>query len=298
MGFLKFVRDGGVVACALVFSLGVHAGVFTCFSVIRISGEDDATQPVQNSVTVAQVRQVAQRQRLLPKPKIKQLELDCVSQNQKLEVEGLPRNTTDYKINVDHSFNSVTDSDIWSYSSAESSGTEFFGSKTSLRKICYVVDASGSMQGRLGVVRRQLIDSIESLDPDQFFYVIFFHGSKLIELGDGKMIRASRKSMAKANRFIDSVYFEGPTNAMEAIKRAMVIKDSSGNSPELIYFLSDGFDLDTSSTIDFAGLIENLRKRLAPKARINTIGFWVDEHDRDILGKISRFSGGEFVNVD
>ena len=147
------------------------------------------------------------------------------------------------------------------------------------------------------MVRRKLKDSIEKLQPDQFFYIIFFQGNRLVESGSGRMCRATPKSKSKAVGFINGVYFEGPTNALNAIKRAMSIKDSLGKSPELIYFLSDGFDLGAGDTTDFAGMIENLRKTLAPATRINTIGFWVEDRDREILKKISINSGGDFVSI-
>ncbi len=104
--------------------------------------------------------------------------------------------------------------DVWSQ------GVEFFGQFTDVRKICYVVDCSGSMHGRLGLVKQQLKTSIASLQPDQFFYIIFFlQGDRLIESGDTYLIRATPHTKAKAYDFIDSVRPAGTTEPLNALNR-------------------------------------------------------------------------------
>ncbi len=77
----------------------------------------------------------------------------------------------------------------------------------------------------------------------------------------------------------------------------MQIRDYSGNTCGLIYFLSDGFDLTQAGTETFAQQVEKLRKRLAPSVIINTIGFWTQTGDREILENVAKQSGGEFVHV-
>ncbi|AQT68419.1 marine proteobacterial sortase target protein [Anaerohalosphaera lusitana] len=178
--------------------------------------------------------------------------------------------------------------------------TEFFGSRTSQRKICYVVDCSGSMLGFFSRVRDQLAASINSLKPDQYFYVIFFHGDELIESGDGRFKRASRSAKAEAIDFVRSIRPGGATNAERALRRAMLIRDHSGNPAQQIYFLTDGFDFaspdpDVVSTFT-RDILEKVRL-LAPRVRISTIGFWVEPADEEVLRSLARLTQGDFVNL-
>ena len=81
------------------------------------------------------------------------------------------------------------------------------------------------------------------------------------------------------------------------MKRATRIRDDSGFSPSIIYFLTDGFELTTEDVQQFSQKIANLWKRFAPMTRINTIGFWPQSDDRKMLETIAKQSGGEFVLV-
>jgi hypothetical protein len=174
---------------------------------------------------------------------------------------------------------------------------EFFGSFTDQRKVCYLVDCSGSMKGVFSRVRRELTNSIQNLQLDQYFYIIFFGGDRLIEIGDGRMIRATRQAKDAAYGFIDSVRPAGKTNALAALEKAVQIRDSAEASPAVIYFLTDGFDLTTEDTHRFVQKVANLVRRFAPTTKINTIGFWTQGDDREMLETIAKQSGGEFVFI-
>ena len=176
-------------------------------------------------------------------------------------------------------------------------GVEFFGSWTDQRKVCYLVDCSGSMQGIFGRVRKKLKESIGNLQPDQYFYIIFFGSEKLFEFGNGRLLRATREAKSAACEFIDSARPAGRTNALVAMERAVKVRDESGHSPAVIYFLTDGFELTTKDVPRFSQKIVNLLKRFAPATKINTIGFWPQSQDRRMLETIARQSGGEFILV-
>ena len=57
-------------------------------------------------------------------------------------------------------------------------------------------------------------ESVRTLAPDQYFYIIFFGDGKLHELADGKMLRASPKSKARrptpARMLVGSAQFRSP----------------------------------------------------------------------------------------
>jgi Mg-chelatase subunit ChlD len=154
------------------------------------------------------------------------------------------------------------------------------------------------MQGLFGRVRSQLKSSIASLAPDQYFNIIFFSDGRLLELSKGGLLRATEKAKLSAYDLADRVRPSGQTNASEGLVRAMSIRDNRGNSPQLIYFLTDGFDLNQISDKRFSFMVESQRKRLASNTRINTIGFWTQQSDRKILQRISSLSGGEYTEID
>jgi hypothetical protein len=300
---LKTVRlrvfGGGVGVLAFLFSLGVHAVLFVLFSFVHVSGEDGVEGRLEPaSISVAQIQKAVSQVPVVPKPMVKRVEVGNGQGKRALEVEVGPRKKAAYLEGDAASFSGQFDGESLAGQFESRPLTEFFGSSTNLRKICYVVDASGSMQGRLGMVVKQLKESIGKLEADQYFYIIFFRGDGLVESGKGVLVRATSKAKSRAYAFIDSIRFEGPTNAVNAIKRSMMIRGSGGESAQQIYFLSDGFDFENEDSPDFVGMVENVRKRLAPSVRINTIGIWVERQDEKILRAIAADSGGAFVGLE
>ncbi len=125
---------------------------------------------------------------------------------------------------------------------------EFFGHKTQARRLAFVVDCSGSMFGRMELVKSQLRQSIASLKPDQFFSVLFFSGNgQTVESGGGQLRRATASQKQKALAMVESVTPGGRTQALPALKRALELREPSRRQVEVIYFLTDGFDLDESA---------------------------------------------------
>lgn len=300
---VKFVRrlvfGWGVGVWAFMFSLFVHGVLFWVISFVDVSGGVSAAGRLEPAViSVAQIQKASSLSAVVPKPMVKRVEIGNGVGKRPLELDAIQQKKPVYSEGYVGDVGEESEGGLLAGQFESGPSTDFFGSGTNLRKICYVVDASGSMQGRLGMVRRQLKESIGKLEPDQYFYVIFFRGDGLVESGKGVLVRATAKAKSKAYDFIDSISFEGPTNAVKAIERSMKIKDFGGQSPQQIYFLSDGFDIETEKTPDFAGMVEKMRKKLAPSVRINTIGIWIERQDEKILRAIAASSGGEFVGME
>jgi len=176
---------------------------------------------------------------------------------------------------------------------------DFFGGSLAAERICFVTDCSGSMFGWMGLVRAQLRQAVENLAPNQFFSTLFFHeGNVILESGSGSLVRASADSRQKAIDLIESILPEGPTAALPALRRAMELKTPAGHGVELIYFLTDGFDLDETGAAGFIREVLALRKKLAPESVIHTIGFWADPEGRQILEILAAQTGGIFIPVD
>ena len=292
--------DRRLTVVAALASVAVHVLVLIVFGAVRLSrgpsgGGANASPPV-----VAQIQQLLERSPVTPKPKTQPIFAShrlIPAGKRPLDVAGIGKNELD-----------VPTVDVWQdardpleFSDATGRGTRvsFFDQETTVRKICYVVDCTGSMHGRLGHVKEQLTRSIQKLEPDQFFYIIFFlDGHRLLETGGGKMVRATPAAKARAQTFIASARPSGATNAVQALRRAMEIRDSLGRGPQLIYFLTDGFDLGEDVGIDdFVAQIEQVRRQYAPQTRIHTIGFWTEPGDVEILKRVAAQSGGVFTNV-
>jgi len=292
---------GSITIWAWLVSLGIHIGLLAVFAFVEFSQFSNISSPAtESTVTITQIEKLTKQSRIWPKPKIKRL-----LPNQRTAVRKKPMDFSGrVKIKPSNKprqlpkISGAGSIALLSAGGVLSDTVEFFGQKTNRRKICYVVDCSGSMQGLLGRVRKQLKDSIANLQPDQYFYIIFFRGEQLLESGHGRLVRATTKTKSAAYDFIDSARPGGTTNAINALERAMRIRDQLGRSAELIYFLTDGLDLEGSHTARFGRLVENLRKKLAPAVKINTIGFWAQHADCEILRAVARRSGGEFINIE
>jgi len=302
-------RSGSVTFWAWAVSIAVHLAVLTIFGVVRFShSQATVEQRPAPTTKISRVEKFIQASPVIPKPRVKRLVRENITVREsstKARERLLPPNPTfnaPQPISQDFSNGILPASPVErDWSSIESANPpneiEFFGSRTQERKVCYVVDSSGSMQGMFGQVRDNLKKSIEALQPDQYFYIIFFGGKELLEFGDGRLLRATPKAKSAAYSFIDSVQAFGQTNALAALERAVQVRDSSGNGPAVIYFLTDGFELTAENTQKFPQKISNLLREFSPRTKFNVIGFWPVESDRNILETIAEQSGGECVLI-
>jgi hypothetical protein len=294
------VRSGSTRFWAWTVSITVHLIVLVFFGVAKFSQAkaQDRQQPMATA-KINRIKKLIETSGVIGKPKIKPPNSNFTSKT----AETL---STDQIFDIPM----LSSADIADFTSPSvSTGplspgdcilphrVEFFGAWTDERRLCYVVDCSGSMKGLFGRVRKELKTSIESLQPDQYFSIIFFSGGKIFEFGNGSLIRATRKAMLVACDFIDSVRPAGRTNALTALERAVRIGDDNLYGPSVIYFLTDGFELTAEDTQRFPQKVTSLLNRFAPSAKINTIGFWPTSDDREMLEAIARQSGGEFVFI-
>ncbi len=295
-------RSSGVALLALSVSIAVHVLILAAFGVLRFSGSE--SQTILQAKPTGQIIQSLEQIHIpvvIGKPKvIRARTREAMSRPQLIErTAALFGTGTDApKCDFSSAASSFSALELQSESVALMAGTEFFGVVATGRKVCYVVDCSGSMKGIFGRVRRELAESIRRLGQDQYFGIIFFGGDRLREFSGGRLVRASSKSKSLACDFIDSVRPAGRTNAFAALKRAMEVRDASGQGASVVYFLSDGFDLSDDLGGSFAYRARDMMSRLSGDVRIYTIGFWCRKDDRRMLEEIAKQSGGEFVSVD
>ncbi|MBW8001043.1 MAG: VWA domain-containing protein [Planctomycetes bacterium] len=300
-GIFRTTRYGSVTFWAWVASIAVHLIVLLVFGVMKFS--QSVPLKLQNAIPMASVTAVKKIINAMPvvsKPKIKRdTQSPFVKKvNHPVSAETVFETESLAAVNIDD-LAETRDSrdDTLAAELVISHRIEFFGSYSDERKVCFVVDSSGSMKGVLGQVKNKLKKSIQSLQADQYFYIIFFGSDRLFESGNGRLIRASAQAKAKAYDFIDGMEAAGKTNAIVALERAVKIRDNSGFGAAVIYFLTDGFEL-TNKNNGIVWKITQLLNQYAAKTKINTIGFWPDRNDRTMLQAIARQSGGEFVMIN
>ena len=138
--------------------------------------------------------------------------------------------------------------------------SKFFGTGGNARKICFVVDRSGSMLDSFDFVKRELKQSIRDLQPVQSFHVMFFSAGEPLEYPAKRLVSATVQNKEKVYKWIDNVVNQGQTNPEKALMRAIKLK------PELVYFLTDG-DFDRKIIFTLRRVNEDKR------VKINAIAF-------------------------
>ena len=286
-----------VSSVACLVSIGFHVILLIVFGLIRFSHSplpENVSNPPQTSLN--RINKLLDRDIVIPKPKVKPL-TSSLANKTVLSLPGeKPILARPNQSGLANNF-SKDSAELVSYGDFFSRTVEFFGCASDERKICYVVDCSGSMTGLFNRAKTELKESITDFRQDQFFSIIFF-GQELFEFSDGKFTRATNKSKSAVKCFIDSISPKGTAEATaaEALKKAMQIRDSRGNYPAVIYFLTDGSDLNGENR-NFTDQVITLRKQLAPKVKIYTVGFWAQPGDREQLNQIANQTGAEFVLV-
>ena len=303
---VRRARIGSVALWAWMVSVSVHLAVVVLFGVVRFP-QCKAQELLMPSPTakITRIKELIEATPAIPKPKVKKPSKSYIARSSDRMLPGhdvfggvglgsragaysrpeLPKPST-----VQSFSSSLRDAGL-------PQRIEFFGSSTDERKVCYLVDCSGSMQGIFGRVRKELKESIGKLQPDQYFYIIFFGGGRLFESGEGRLVRATQIAKSAAYYFIDSIKPAGQTNALQAWERAVQVRDGDGASPSLVYFLTDGFEITTEGAQSLNERIAELLGQLPPGTRVNTIGFWPASDDRELLETMARQSGGESVII-
>ncbi len=148
------------------------------------------------------------------------------------------------------------------------------------KRLVYVIDFSGSMQGeRFEAARFELLKAIKSLSEDMDFFVIFFDDGELPMPAPG-MLPATKETKDRMCEWIWSIECRGGTNPTGAMLRALALK------PETAWLLSDGnFDPAVCDAIANANP--------GKKVSIHTIAFH-DPAGEDVLKRIAAENRGDY----
>ncbi|MBM3965592.1 MAG: hypothetical protein FJ308_11095 [Planctomycetes bacterium] len=119
-------------------------------------------------------------------------------------------------------------------------GASFFGTYAAGHRFVFVIDSSKSMlQGtRWPTLRRELIRAIQSLSPDQEFFVISFDAQAHPMFGKlpplGKFLHPTKDNIYRLNQWVGSIVHGSDTLPATSLGIAMQLK------PDAIFLLSDG----------------------------------------------------------
>lgn len=285
----QLAQTGKVRYWALVISVAVHAGALAVFTGIRLSSGRAEPSSQRCDVSMQMIEKVTEAPAPKPIPKVKPVEKviqTAESQPQPL-VAAEPQEPVEEVADVEPILAEPTVQPV-----------EFFGQKSTVQRVCYVVDCSGSMYGQMYRVKERLKTSILNLNSGHAFCILFFTGGRQIQMtGSGRLQAATPAAKSEAIALIDQVRPGGSTDAAGALETAMRLRSADGYPSQVIYFLTDGFDLDEGGALQFVEKIETQRKKLAPDVVLHTIGFWPQETDRKMLDVLAGLTGGGYTEV-
>ena len=128
------------------------------------------------------------------------------------------------------------------------SRASFFGAQAEGNRFVFVIDSSGSMRGpRWEALCKELIRAIQSLSPDQDFFVISFDSAAHPMFGisppKGMYLKAVKKNVDRLQNWIRSIEHGRQTFPASAVGIAMKLE------PDAIFLLSDG-EINDSTVAD------------------------------------------------
>ena len=290
------LREGKVCCWALIFSVAAHSVALAVFAGVKLSGRPDADAPAKPVISMQMIERAVVEPAPKPKPRIEPIAKDVVQPESKhppLVSEPEPAKPV-----IADTLPEVPVSEPIIPAKSPLDEVEFFGQKSAINRVCYVVDCSGSMYGLMYQVKDQLKKSILNLNSRQSFCVVFFmEGEKIVASGNGELTLATAGAKSTALELIESIRPSGLANPENALEAAMRLKDASGQKAEAIYFLTDGFDLKAASSRAFVKKVDRLRSRYAPGTLLHIIGFSVQPLERQMLRQLAHDTGGAFIEV-
>ncbi len=117
----------------------------------------------------------------------------------------------------------------------------FFGITSQAKKVVFIIDHSGSMIGRLHLVRAEVRRAINHLMPFQKFAVVVFAAHPHILGNETGLTRATRPIVTEMDYLLKGhhIIAEGRNDGMVQ-PFAMAFRVAYAMKPDVIYFLTDG----------------------------------------------------------
>jgi hypothetical protein len=177
-------------------------------------------------------------------------------------------------------------------SPGEKAQVSLFGVKAGGSKIVYVLDRSGSTEGKLlSAAKAEILASIEKIDDvHQFQLVVYNERPKAFNPAGpgGQLAFGTDANRAEVKRFLSTIAADGGTDHVAALSMAIRMR------PDVIFLLTDG-----DKPVVTAHELERI-DRIGPGIVIHTIQFGEGDHSdaNHWMGKLAKQSGGEYKYVD
>jgi hypothetical protein len=167
-----------------------------------------------------------------------------------------------------------------------------FGVEGTGTKFVYLFDRSSSMEGvRLRSAKKQLIESLQSLESVHQFQIIFFNSQPFpIDITDrGRMAFADDQNKRLAERFIGNVTADLGTDRYAALKTALAY------NPDVIFFLTDA---DGPMSLSELADVERTNGRVNASICVIEFGDGAAPTGDNFLMRLAQQSGGQYGYVD
>jgi hypothetical protein len=164
--------------------------------------------------------------------------------------------------------------------------TSFFGIRGGGKRICFIVDVSGSMSsgGKLDRLKQELSATIQGLKPDAQFAVVFFDSSTHTIAQTWMSSDADRRNAMQVIANQGSGSGTDPTGAFEFAFRTL------NPLPDCIYYMTDG-----QTYADVVGLLRSLNAG-PQKTSIHAIAFG-DQTLEAVMKQIASENNGTYLFV-
>ena len=171
----------------------------------------------------------------------------------------------------------------FSQGGSSSDGAGFFGVPGTMGSVVYVIDLSGSMSGdRLHRANAELVRSINELEPEQSFGVVYFNTESFPVFSTSKLMKATPSRKRLVVEKVDAMVSAGGTDPSKALVDALSLR------PDLIFLLTDG---GFGNPQELLSLIQ--RNNPGRKVSINTIAF-VTSSGEKVLEQIAEENRGSY----
>ncbi len=174
---------------------------------------------------------------------------------------------------------------------------QFCGVEGGGNHFVYLVDSSGSMGDSFDSARKELLNSIDFLKPDQRFYVIFFDADPdFMRLADSSVdeprsVEATPENKLALKRWAMQIGQDRGKNPYEVLEFALTLR------PDVIFLLSDGeFPQRIEDLLQEKNRIENLFGDNGPMCIVHTIAYYSKEGEVR-MRRIAEKNGGQYRYV-
>jgi hypothetical protein len=168
-----------------------------------------------------------------------------------------------------------------------------FGVEGEGTKFVYLFDRSSSMEGPpLAAAKRQLIESLRSLDSVHQFHIIFFNTrtqSFDITGGGRRVAFATDRNKQLAANFVGGIVADGGTD------RLVALRESLSFAPDVIFFLTDADDPMSRSELD---AIARANRRAQTAICVIEFGRRQTPSPGNFLSTLAHESGGQYGYVN